>query len=107
MAQIYVDFPLVIGYQEMSNFLVVSIHETNKIFFVKCFDINTFFIIEAIDKVSILYYHHPLSTALVNHIVSKTLLVCLSEGILGVCAELTVIWRIQEYEVFFCRICFS
>ena len=58
----------------MRDFLVVAVHETNKIFFVKRSDIDTILIIEFINEVSILDNHHPFGRTNVNHVIRKPLL---------------------------------
>ena len=63
----------------MCNLLVITIHKTNQILFVKCTYIDIRLIIETINKVRVLYDHHPFCSTFINHIVCKTLLVFLGE----------------------------
>ena len=62
----------------MRYFLVISIHEAHDILLIKGTYVYTFFVVQAIDKISILDYQHPFSLAFVYKIIGQTLLVILN-----------------------------
>ena len=78
----------------MSYFFFISIHETYLIFFIKSTNIYTLFVVEIINKIGIFDYHHPLCTTFANHVVGKSFLICLSKGVLCICAKLRIVWGI-------------
>ena len=85
----------------MRYFLVISIHEAHDILLIKGTYVYTFFVVQAVDKISILDYQHPFSLAFVYKIIGQTLLVISCKCVFSVCAKLTVIRRIKKYKVVF------
>ena len=91
----------------MRNFLVVSIHEANKIFLIECSNIYTFFTVQFIYKIGILNNHHPLGFALIYHEICESFLVCLCECILSIGTEFTIVRRIKKNKIIFVWLNFS
>ena len=88
----------------MCDLLIVAIHKTNKVLFVKSTNINTLLIIEAINIFCVLDYHHPFCGTFINHITCKTFLIFLCKVFLSICTELAVIWGIKKDKIFSARL---
>ena len=84
----------------MCYLLIVSIHKADNILLIEGAYIDALFVIQTIDKICILYYHHPFGFTFVYHIVCQTFLIIPRECILSIRAKLTIIWWIKENEIF-------
>ena len=75
----------------MLHIFVVSIHETNDIFFIKLFYHNAFTVVEGIDVRRVFYHQLPFCTATGTQIVGQTFLVILCELVLCIGGKFAII----------------
>ena len=105
MGQAFVLFHLIVCNQQVLGFLVIPVHEVDKIFLFKSPYADALMIfIQTSDIVCVLNHQHPLRPAMMQHQISQPRLALPREFILRIRGKLRVVARVTKDEIFLFRL---
>src|SRR5574337_1847250 len=96
------EFDSIVCDDQVFRVLIIPVLETHQIFFVKRPERKMSLIVQCKDGWRIFNDQHKSGLTLVDKIMRQTFLIFDAEGVLSVCAELTVIRGVQKNEVACC-----